>query len=319
MFSSLSIHPTFSILHGYNLSCSFLSIAGHPLDGEYWHLTDYYENIKTKIKDAVESGFCADLSDFLPERVCLTPLQARTEFTPRTDPTQTSILNIISSESDGPIPSLSEEMIYDGPDVPNPSLMLPKEVVDVQAIVSNRRQLLKRNAELEKANDSIKTPFNIRRRTNAEAQKGWDLDTLPGTCDGTTTAICGREASSDCLLYGHMDYQGGLIGDSSSGTLSMKLTNFTEGLIILKFDSIPMNSLQEDFSFEYSINSAVTAFTKAQFIDKVKSPERNVDVLTILDDPFFINTGDDSSVDFSMQLNNCENDCKLKLTHIYWA
>lgn len=227
------------------------------------------------------------MKDYIPERVCGIPLQARTEFTPRSDPTNTGILNIVNPASDGFVPSLSEKMAYEGPDVLNPALLLPKDVIDVCAIVSNRRLMMEHNMEFVQPNKVHKNA-SIRRRMNIETGKGWELETLPGTCDGTTTAICGRESTSDCLLYGHMDHKGGLlVGGSDNGWLSMKLSNMTQGIIMLKFElvseetelheSISADSLQDDFNFEYAIDGDITSLSKKELFSKKKSPEPKVD------------------------------------------
>ena len=302
------------------------------MDGEHWHITDHYENIKLKTNNIDEStGPCADLKEYVSERVCTTPLQARTEFTPRANPDSTSIVSILKPTPDGFVPSLSEQMLYEGADVPNPSLMIPNDETDVHAIVINRRRELfgwiedveektfEETNDFDKSHGEIYETSYLRRRMADDTivpGRGWELETLPGTCDGTTTGICGRESSSDCLLYGHMNKQGGLIGDESSGWLVMNLSNTTEAIIMLKFD---IESMSQDFSFDYAIDNEVTSLSKDQFMEKVTSPRNKVDLITLLDNPKFVNEGEVKNIELGLRVKNCANDCKFKLTHVYWA
>jgi hypothetical protein len=60
--------------------------GGPPLDEDAWHVTDYYENIRTKAKNLEPSnGYCGEglVKKGLPERVCTTAMQVRTVHTVR--------------------------------------------------------------------------------------------------------------------------------------------------------------------------------------------------------------------------------------------
>jgi len=116
--------------------------AGHPLSDEYWHITNYYESIKSKARQLnhTESNGCEILA--LPKRVCNMPLNGRSEFTPRANPHETSILSILKPKPDGTLPQyVYTKMLYDGPDVPNPALSVPDDAIDVYAIAGARRNL----------------------------------------------------------------------------------------------------------------------------------------------------------------------------------
>ncbi len=305
------------------------------MSGDHWHMTDYYTNIQSKVKNLDEStGSCGNIKEFLPERVCSTPLQARTELTPRSDPNTTSIVSILKPAEDGSLPTLTEKMLYEGPDVPNPSLLVQEGETDVRTIVMNRRRELFAWREefdyefggpkQQEGNDFYSATRNhphIRRRKldgTLQTGKGWELQTLPGTCDGTATGICGRLPSSDCLLYGHMSSEGGLIGNESSDWLVMNMPNMTEGMIILKFHF--ETEVDDDFSFEYSINQEIVSLSKEEFIEKKKSPENKVDLITLLDDSEFIPEGEEKDIEFAFRLRNCQSEeCVFLLTHVYWA
>ena len=75
--------------------------AGHPLSDEHWHITDHYESIKDKARQLnhLESGGCETLA--LPAKVCNMPLNGRSEFTPRANPHETSILSILKPKPNG--------------------------------------------------------------------------------------------------------------------------------------------------------------------------------------------------------------------------
>lgn len=48
------------------------------MDDEYWHMTDYYKNIRDKLTNIdANVGYCHKMSEVLPARVCNTPLQVR--------------------------------------------------------------------------------------------------------------------------------------------------------------------------------------------------------------------------------------------------
>jgi hypothetical protein len=51
-------------------------VGGPPLDEDLWHVTDYYENIRNKVRSLDESlGKCHDIKSKLPARMCNTPMK----------------------------------------------------------------------------------------------------------------------------------------------------------------------------------------------------------------------------------------------------
>ena len=305
------------------------------MDGEYWHLTDYYDNIQSKVKGLDESmEYCGHLKNYISERVCSIPLQARTEITPRANPSDTSIVSILESAANGSLPKLKENLLYEGPDLPNPSLMNPSDEINVHEIIINRRrELFGWQADFDYSfeqtidinvsrghldiNEAIPS---LRRKITSDAivpGEGWELSSLPGNCDGTPDSVCGREASSDCLLYGQMSKEGGLVGNASSGWLVMNLPNVSEGILMLKLD--PKGSLPQDFAFEYAIDGNIKSLSKDEYIEQLKTPQDKVNVITLLDDPQFKTKEETKDVKFAFRVKNCEDSCQLKVTHIYWA
>jgi len=73
---------------------------GAPLPDEEWHMTEHYDNIRTKASSLDDNNAeCNELTKFFPKRVCKIPLNARTEFTPRLDPDETGIMSILRDSS----------------------------------------------------------------------------------------------------------------------------------------------------------------------------------------------------------------------------
>lgn len=323
---------------------------GHPLPDEYWHITDHYENIKVKVASLdPKVGDCDKLKDYLPERVCNIPLHARGEYTPRANPSETSLRTVLKKGPDGWIPKLEVSMLYDGPDVPNPNLQVPHGDIDTAEIAGLRRQLemipqleyLKKTLWHE--NDTHAHLPRLRQR-NLEIQsgKGWEFsNVLPGNCDGTYDAICGRLPSSDCLLYGHMDSKGGLIGNESSGWLVFIIPQVVNGIIILKIESNHSSdentvtkswadenngenirfleestTLPADFIFDYAIDGVVSSLNLFDFKSKLSYPQSNIELFTVLDDADFEGPKD---VEIAIQMRNCGRDCTFSVTHIYWS
>jgi len=325
---------------------SEITIAeGHPLPDEHWHLTSYYDNIRTKAMNIDPSiGTCSSNSKFIPERVCNIPMHARSEFTPRANPNETSLRTIMKPTPDGYIPKVELEMEYDGPEVPNPALFPPEGEIDVPSIISNRRKLLEAEPNLPLDIPVSLKQHNLRGRGLEEIipGKGWRLDALPGYCDGSAHAICGRVKGSDCLLSGHMDHRGGITGDCLSGWIVFNLPQVTNGVIIIKFEDWGGASAEatvdwtevndgeydrrvlggpppfpDDFLFEWSINGKITSLNKTEYEETYrKISQRTMEVITLLDDP---DMKEPEDIEVAVRIRNCGRTNSLKVTHMYWS
>eukprot|EP00816_Leptocylindrus_hargravesii_P013506 CAMPEP_0196824974 /NCGR_PEP_ID=MMETSP1362-20130617/92791_1 /TAXON_ID=163516 /ORGANISM="Leptocylindrus danicus, Strain CCMP1856" /LENGTH=911 /DNA_ID=CAMNT_0042205337 /DNA_START=109 /DNA_END=2844 /DNA_ORIENTATION=+ len=211
---------------------------GHPLPDENWHVTNYYEDIRTKVNAAASSSPCAEWFDWMP-RLCSTPLKARTEFSPRTDPENTSIRSILKPAPDGSVSKLSTKLLYEGEDVPNPALQVPEGEIDVRAIADYRRRDRDlTNYEYSEEESSTLSRDSARRNLGGEEivpSSLWYTIAKPGFCDGSSSSFnCQRTASSDCLLAGHNDDRAGIRGDGYSGWIVMNLKDVKEGIIVVK-------------------------------------------------------------------------------------
>ena len=224
---------------------------GHPLPDEYWHVSDYYDRIQQGVK-TMPPSFCEDASEGrYPLRICRTSLKAKTEYTPRANPDNTSIRSILKSAPDGYIPYVVPPL-YEGDDVLNPALALPEGALDVRSILARRFQhgrLLHTKDHFEKKVQvpssegapwhitSIPYSQSVRRANDAFTPgRGWTLHGNVGFCDGTAKSRCGRKNSSDCLLWGHNDDRGGINGDALSGWIVMTLEGVKEGIIMMNID-----------------------------------------------------------------------------------
>lgn len=69
----LSVYPK-----SYSGAHFLLLAAGPPLADEFWHVTGYYENIRTKAMNLdVGVGPCYEWEGSLPTRMCRTPMKVR--------------------------------------------------------------------------------------------------------------------------------------------------------------------------------------------------------------------------------------------------
>jgi hypothetical protein len=187
---------------------------GHPLPDEHWHMSDYYNNIQQGVRNMPPS-FCEEASEGkFPRRICRTSLKARTEYTPRANPDNTSLRSILKAAPDGYLPFV-DPPLYEGVDVPNPALALPEGALDVRLILSRRYKhgrVLHFKEKLQKkislmASQAIPSDVGAMpnsqnaRRANAVISpgRGWTLHSEPsGFCDGSAKSRCGRQNSSDC-------------------------------------------------------------------------------------------------------------------------
>jgi hypothetical protein len=298
----------FAVLDALQIALQIWSdgtMGGPPLDDEEWHVTDYYQNMRTKLQalgqreeqtpsSSSERGACWEMQkQGLPGRICTTALHGATQHTPRVNPTETSLTKLIRPASNGYKPQNLQQMQYDGPDVHNPCFDPEDGAIDVVAIVSGRRrrnrqrQLLvpsssswqderddedyyymprlfrqlhesrqarvKAQEEQEKQRSlaaisaaSSSSTHNRKLRSSTrllaaldderiEPGIGWQVEgELPGICDGSYYAICGREKTSSCPLLGHHDGRGQVVGNEYSGWLVFDLPALEKGLIILK-------------------------------------------------------------------------------------
>ena len=273
--------------------------------------------------------------------------QGRTEFTPRANPEKTSMRSILKTGDY--MPTVRDEILYEGPDVRNPMFDIPNGQVDVLAILNNgrtfpnhqRRDLAVERAPMERrvASDEILPG------------KGYMLaNHPPGYCDGSYNAICGRKAGNPCLLYGHHDGRSGFLFHELSGWIVMEIPKVKEGIIIIKLETWhwpeevtitkgwttvnnERNLLSEqsrdlkrqppeycdDFHFDFAVDGKITTYNREQFKEADKNIQRVVEVFTMLDDPTYVKEGEEKDVELAVRMRGCGNEKVFSLTHVYWA
>jgi len=370
------------------------TMSGQPLDDSYWHVEEYYDNIRNKLKALDESkGECYKIKESgnLPGRLCKTSMKGRTQATPRANSEQTSLTSIIKPAPNGYVPKNELKALYEGPDVHNPGFDIPKGEVDVLAIIQNRRRQLEATVnrqqtvpkamngaynattralrvglvDMKRRLDLIsikhnKTSKSLRVATTTTNNRrlddkivpgiGWELiGEKQGRCDGEYMSVCGRSADNVCVLDGHHDARGCILGDEYSGWLVMNLQALKEGLILMKLETwhvatdhpltkgwntvnneaandeerslrvdYNMVELPETFFFDFAINGKITSLDKKSFVEKVRKLQRVVEVMTILDDENFTG-GKEQNIEVAIRMRGCGHDCNIAISHIYWA
>jgi hypothetical protein len=382
----------FAVLDALQVAIQIFSdgtMSGPPLDDDYWHVTDYYNNIRTKIMNLDPSiGHCYEIGWALPSRVCNTPMQARSLYTPRANVYETSLTTVIKpAPPDNYVPQNMNEQLYLGPDAHNPCDDLPEGAVDVYAIVSGRRRRDRKlndgpNPVMMIENDVLRVPgvtnnvtitaidvLDESRRYLADETEiipgqGWEVyDEPPGKCDGEYDSYCRRHKADSCPALGHHDARGMILGNEYSGWLVMTLPNVKAGIIVMKIvterltpehstrtvgwetvnnepnsrrlmkhqpiskstllrylkkeEIKPIDQLPDTFQFDYAVDGKITTLNKDEFKDHIKTPQRVLEFITLLDDPNFTTT--EKTVEVAFRMRGCGRSCVIGLSHIYWA
>ena len=252
----------FSVLDALQVAIQRFSdgtMGGPPLDEEFWHVTDYYKNIRSKIMSLDSSiGRCHEVGWAVPSRACNTPMQARSMYTPRANVYETSLTTIIKPAApDDYVPQNMLKQLYEGPDAHNPCDDLPEDAVDVYAIVSGRRRqrrldethMTKKTFSVDDAHMSkiprvstkfLNTTFLASSRSlesddSIVPGRGWEVyDEPPGKCDGEYDSHCKRHKADACPALGHHDARGMILGNEYSGWLVMELPNVKAGIVVMK-------------------------------------------------------------------------------------
>lgn len=230
---------TFIILTAMDKAIEKWSKAdAYALDDTDWHMNTYYDGIRRKLLALGRNTSCHE-QEMFPPRACDLPLRARSEFTPRLTPYDTSIRGIVKG---GNLAKQVVPNIYDPPDVHNPSLD-PGGSVDVLGIAENGGKFVSLLGRRRRVTDrqlfDSKDPLKKRSVNSAiKPGLGWELETssAPDNCDGSYDSFCGRTNDTTCLLYGHNDFRGGIKFDGLSGWLIMNLEQVLHGLIIVKIE-----------------------------------------------------------------------------------
>eukprot|EP00547_Thalassionema_nitzschioides_P003449 CAMPEP_0194200592 /NCGR_PEP_ID=MMETSP0156-20130528/1126_1 /TAXON_ID=33649 /ORGANISM="Thalassionema nitzschioides, Strain L26-B" /LENGTH=895 /DNA_ID=CAMNT_0038925605 /DNA_START=103 /DNA_END=2790 /DNA_ORIENTATION=- len=333
------------------------TMTGQPLDDSYWHVTDYYENIRSKVmKMDPKLGKCPDIAenDSLPARLCSTPLNGRTQYTPRADYEGASLTTLVKPAPSGRAPKNELKALYDGPDMHIPAYDIPEGQVDVLSIVMGRRRQLRQrqrrrrlSSEPEthsKEEPAIATIVQQQDRQLDEIVpgEGWDIAMEPqGICDGSYDAVCSHDTKQECFLLGHHDGRGAIVGSEYAGWLVMTLPKVQKGLIVVKLqtwhtkDENPTTSRwksvnnerklmrsyntptlnNETFAFDYAIDGEITTLNTQEFLERKHNLQRVVETMTLLNDEDW---KDEKDVEVAIRIRGTD-DMVLGVSHVYWA
>ena len=72
------------------------------------------------------------------------------------------------------------------------------------------------------------------------------------------------------------------------------------------------------FQFQYAVNDDITTLDKDAFFERKFEVGKNVELLTILDDPAYTG-GENKDVQLAIRMLGCARQKVFKLTHVYWA
>jgi hypothetical protein len=78
-----------------------------------------------------------------------------------------------------------------------------------------------------------------------------------------------------------------------------------------------IDQLPDSFQFDFAIDGKITSWTKDEFKNHIKSPQRVLDFITMLDDPTF--TSIEKTVEVAFRMRGCGRSCVIGISHIYWA
>ncbi|KAL3931258.1 MAG: hypothetical protein SGBAC_011392 [Bacillariaceae sp.] len=320
------------------------------LDDSAWHVTDLYNKIKDGVAHLnADQGLCYKTME---EKhglgfFCNHPFQARTEFTPRHNPKESSIRSLMPGADKVVLPAHIHNA-YNPPDIFNPDLHPPKDegAIDVLNIVEAGPRFASilnpdyRAGHYERPDTGAVSTFAD------EPGLGIRLDTVSGDvyCDGTIDSFCNRGSNNKCLLYAHNDGRNGLNFDAYSGWLLFTIPKIVNGYIVIKMESWhfqgdgspagwkSINNKEgrhrklkqeplpycDDFVFEYMINGKVTSipYEELKPIMEKGIVARVVETLTLMNDPSFKS---DKEVEAGVRILGCGHDKVWALNHVYWS
>lgn len=237
-------------------------------------------------------GTCHKVYEFLPERVCIIPLKARTGCSPRFEPEKSDIRSLIQPNLDGYVPQLMESVVHKGIDVPDSWLETPDDAMDVVQILSNRRELIR----FADSSGLVLRRFLQNNTLNATSQ--WHMvETLQGECDG------------------HEDRVGGIVGDESSGELVLTLDQISEGIVVMIIGDVnpTVPSTDDGYVIDININGTLKTISK----NEIQDAKQRFGFVPIADR---LGGTVSDNVTIRIQVRNCKSTpCNIMLTHIYWA
>ena len=271
---------------------------GSPLAVEYWHVGPSVYHVAGKTKALAGRG-CEKImeSHFGPgaARVCRLEMTGVTEYTPRATYSRNLVELLAGVEAS------RKHELFEGPD----GVVLESEAVEPGGVD------VVRYAE----------GFDGGRRLSETASLdslGWQvISEKAGECDGTVKTHCGRQANSDCILYGHHDGSGGLVGTTESKELEFTLGSIKGGFVAIHLElGVGVHEIECEMVEGGSGGKSVhtehfkVVLDETQITGKLPAERR-----------FFVKVWNDEGAkggDYKMKLRVLQS-ARAVLTHIYWS
>lgn len=217
------------------------------LPEEKWHVHDHYENIRDKFKAVpnalVADGgtYCFQWKEMAELGACETPFNGASEMTPRANPRETALVNLMKPAYNGYLPVASES-VYSPPDVFIQTMETPEGEFDYLAIVENgidyAEVLTFDNSPLPMGYGTTGNKLIPVGIADIKPGLGWFRETPanPDGCDGSYDGFCNRGIGVACLLSGHNDHRGGMVHDAFSGWGVFTLPGVKLGVIFARME-----------------------------------------------------------------------------------
>jgi len=243
----------FAILEALKEALTMWNTAkDYELPDDSWHVTPLYDNTRSKLENLGEDiGTCVQYKEPFSSFMCNHAVKARLEFTPRAYPDYTNLRTLMP-------PSMAEhindppESVYNGPDVFNKDLHPPAGAIDVLNIIEAG---VPYSSTLLPDYTSFHPKPKFEKAPSLPVGKGYYLNTYAGFCDGSVDSWCSKQASQQCLLYGHNDGRNGIYMDSFCGWFVTNLPEVKHGFIALKIETWHQPRVNPKTSSWSSINN----------------------------------------------------------------
>ena len=79
------------------------------------------------------------------------------------------------------------------------------------------------------------------------------------------------------------------------------------------------NPYCDDFHFDFAVDGKVTTYNITEFQQANTAIQRVVECFTMLDDPKYVNEGEEKDIELAIRMRGCGNSKVFSLTHVYWA
>jgi hypothetical protein len=159
-----------------------------------------------------------------------------------------------------------------------------------------------------------------------DSYSGWLILNLPRVRNGIIVVKmeCWHKANRAWKTQGWTSINNE--GGTDDRHLSFSNATFEDGYSgSSKYDRDERRSLlgQDDdycnsFQFQYAVNGDLTTLDKDDFLERKYQVGKNVELLTIMDDPAYTG-GENKDVQIAIRMLGCGRRKVFKLTHMYWA